>query len=261
MLIFVSRLIEQLVYPPGGPLILIVIALLLPTAWRASRFILLTLGVGTLYLLGIPAITAVLMSTVETYPPIPPENLPQMSADAIVVLGGGRYHDAPEYGGSTSNAVELERLRYANFLQLKTGIPIAVIGGDGLNTGIAEADLMQAVLSDEFRAKVKWNDGRSTNTIDNARFAWEMMSKDGASKILLVTHATHMPRSVALFRAAGFEVTPAPTSFYRPGVMESGPMAFVPSAGAMRLNNRVLHEWVGMVWNAGYQLVKRLDWI
>src|ERR1017187_10577911 len=51
-------------------------------------------------------------------------------ADAIVVLGGGTYFKAPEYGGiDTVSPPTLLRLRYAAKLQRETGKPILVSGG------------------------------------------------------------------------------------------------------------------------------------
>ncbi len=176
MTIFFTRLLELLILPPTGPLLMVVAGLLVTHRRKIWRRALLGGGLFTLYLCMLPVTTGWLMSVVEKHPPLNPDSLEQLDAGAIVVLGGGRHVDGPEYGGSTSNAVELERLRYAAFVHLRTGLPIAVVGGDGLRTGIAEADLMQAVLTREFRVPVRWNDGRSTNTIDNARFAWEVLS-------------------------------------------------------------------------------------
>ncbi len=64
-----------------------------------------------------------------------------------------------------------------------------------------------------------------------------------------MTHASHMRRAAALFQRAGFEVIPGPTSFYRPGVMESGWLSLLPHPGSMRLNDRALHELLGLMWN------------
>ena len=50
-------------------------------------------------------------------------------AGAIVVLGGGRYDEAPEYGDDTISLAGLRRVRYAAVLQRRTGLPVLVSGG------------------------------------------------------------------------------------------------------------------------------------
>jgi len=75
----------------------------------------------------------------------------------------------------------------------------------------------------------------------------------GGEPFLLVTSATHMPRAVALFRAAGLDPVPAPVDFvvwptsaeydpYRPG-------AFLPRVFNLEMTNAALHEIAGMVWS------------
>ncbi len=46
-----------------------------------------------------------------------------------MVLGGGRYRDAPEYGNDTVGEYTLVRLRYAAKLHRETGFPLLVTGG------------------------------------------------------------------------------------------------------------------------------------
>ena len=52
------------------------------------------------------------------------------------------------------------------------------------------------------------NEGRSRNTHENALFSRDMAQPQDGETWLLVTSAFHMPRSVGVFRQAGFEVVP-----------------------------------------------------
>jgi uncharacterized SAM-binding protein YcdF (DUF218 family) len=56
-------------------------------------------------------------------------------------------------------------------------------------------------------------ENRSRNTFESAQAAWEMLSGRGIQRIILVTSAQHMPRSVAFFESQGFSVIPAPTDY------------------------------------------------
>jgi len=152
-------------------------------------------------------------------------------ADAIVVLGGGTYFNAPEYGGiDTVGDGSLLRLRYAARLQRETGKPILVTGGKPLGNASSEAQQMKAVLEKEFNVPVQWAEDASDNTLENARYSYQLLQKTGIKRIYLVTHAWHMPRSAMAFQAAGFEVIPAPTAFTTR--FRTDLLSFVPDAKA-----------------------------
>ncbi len=75
-----------------------------------------------------------------------------------------------------------------------------------------------------------------------------MLAPSGISRIVLVTHATHMPRAEQAFRRAGFEVVPAPTGF--PVGDGFRVTDLLPGAEALWRNATVLKEWIGMLWLA-----------
>ena len=243
-----THIIEAIISPPSGPLLLILLGILMFRPYRRWGYGLLTVGVLSLYLSALPAVNTLLYSFVEQHPPLSPQQVVENEAGAIVALGGGRYPEAPEYGGDTADAFGVERLRYAAHLYRIAHRPIAVVGGDPLETGVSEAQMMKRVLEEEFGVPVPYSEGRSTNTFDNARFAAELLQPQGIDHILLVTHAWHLPRASRAFEKAGFTVTPAPTSFYRSSPLERGFAAFIPNATAMVHTRRVLHELIGMIW-------------
>ena len=58
-----------------------------------------------------------------------------------------------------------------------------------------------------------WIEDQSRNTYENAIYSKNILANKGITEVLLVTSATHMPRSVALFQKAGMAVVPAPSDF------------------------------------------------
>ncbi|MCI5132957.1 MAG: YdcF family protein, partial [Candidatus Electrothrix sp. EH2] len=199
-----------------------------------------------LYLSSIPLTNALLADQLE--PDRPPELAKLKTAGALVVLGFEPYYGAPEYDGLTSGRDEISRLRYAASLHRYTGLPIAVIGGDRLKTGISGAERMGKVLEAEFNVPVRYQDGRSMHTFDNAKYAYEILSKDGITRIVLVTHAWHIRRSKRAFEQAGFFVIAAPTQFYIPGPLEKGLGKWIPTSEALERNRWFFHEIAGMLW-------------
>lgn len=70
------------------------------------------------------------------------------------------------------------------------------------------------------------------------------MQRDGARRIALVTHATHMPRSVLAFEKAGFHVTPAPIDGPQPRARTL--VEWLPSIDGLALSRAVLREWLAI---------------
>ncbi|MES2535791.1 MAG: YdcF family protein [Pseudomonadota bacterium] len=168
-------------------------------------------------------------------------------AQAIVVLGGGRLRNAPEYGGRDSpSLIALGRLRYAARLHRETGLPVLVAGGVPDGASESEASVMARVLREEFSIPVKWLEQASDNTAENARFSAQLLKQANVQRILLVTDALHMPRSQTIFRKYGLQVVPAPTAFASHNHLR--PLDFLPSGDGLRLSHYAMHEWVGQFW-------------
>ncbi|MBI4696957.1 MAG: YdcF family protein [Gammaproteobacteria bacterium] len=240
-------LLKPFFLPPGANILLAVLGALLRRRRPRLGAGLLAFALLSLWLLATPYGAVLIAGTLETWPPLTPEAARASGAKAIVVLGGSSYPNAPEYGGSTVGADSLIRIRYAAFLHHELDLPVATVGGEPIGNGVPVGITMAQVLHDEFGVPVQWIEANSRNTAENAGFSQEL--KQTAPKILLVTHATHMPRAKRVFELAGFEVVPAPTSFASVRASELiFPYALLPSAGFLLTSRDVIHEWVGLLW-------------
>lgn len=242
LLFWAKKLVSVLILPPLGPLLLIAAGLaLLGRRPRLGK----TLAWGGLALtlaLSTPITVGLLLKPLERTPVLAPDAA--RGARAIVILGGGQRRHAPEFSGATVNRLSLERIRYGARLARRTGLPILVTGG--APTGeIPEALLMKDALERDFGLKVTWTESASRDTRDNARHSAEILRDAGIGRILLVTHAAHMPRAEAEFRVAGLEVIPAPTAWLGgPGSNEQV-LDFVPDATTSFAGWFAVHEWLG----------------
>ncbi len=252
----IIRLIESWLMPPGGTLLLILLALLLAPLLR--RFSLFLVGVAglVLYLLSTPWVMFQLASMLEVVAPF--QQIPEVNEErlaAIVILGGERYTAAPEFGEDVVGKSTLERLRYGAWLHKRTGFPILVTGGTPLGEGVPESRLMADSLWRDFGISAVWQENQSINTWEHAHFVPPILKSKGVSTILLVTHASHMSRSLRVFQQSpemeGLTLVAAPTGFTTAGKMDYGIGLWRPSAGALSKNVTFLHEWGGMLW---YQL-------
>jgi uncharacterized SAM-binding protein YcdF (DUF218 family) len=70
---------------------------------------------------------------------------------------------------------------------------------------------------------------------------------------LLVTSASHMPRAIAAFRAAGFPVEAYPVNWRTRGWRDAAQL-FGSLAEGLTITDAAVHEWVGL---AAYRLTGR----
>ena len=243
-----SNLLAAALLPPLNFLLLAALGwMLLKRSPRLGKS-LVTSSFALLYLLSSPLVADYLLGLLEKN--IKPVQVDDMQrAQAIVILGGGVYRDAPEYGRDSAGALTLARLQYGAHLQRKTGLPILVTGGNP-DGGLAEAHIMRQTLVDQFNVPVKWIEARAFNTAQNARYSAEILLPEGIKKVLVVSHAWHLPRARYAFEKVGMEFLPAPTRFtkqHQPGAAYS-PFDFIPNARALEKSYFALHELIGIVW-------------
>lgn len=243
-----QSLVRELVLPPASLFALLAIGLILQKRRpRLGRMI--ALGTMVLFYLlcsgfGAKALVAPLEGLAR-----PLATTQGTGAQAIVVLAAGRIEDAPEYGGKEQpDYIALARLRYAARLHKETGLPILVSGGNGTSDGslIPKALAMERALREEFAVPVRWVETESGNTAQNAEFSARILARENIRRILLVTDAMHMPRSVMTFERNGMEVVAAPTIFF--GRDTSTWLYLLPSAENLRRSYYALYEWIGLVW-------------
>ena len=155
------------------------------------------------------------LNLLTQYQPASVEALKARGVQAIVVLGGGVDTGQPD-GLQQLKPTALDRLRHGIELSRKTGIPILVTGGKGWGAEAGsenESEISKRVASEAFQYEIKWTESDSRDTQENATNSKKILSKQNISKIALVTHSWHMPRSQKAFEKSGFEVTAAPMSF------------------------------------------------
>ena len=243
-----THVVEAFILPPGIFFLLLLLGLIVRKRFYRSGQVLMLAASIVLLFMSMPIITDPLVHLYETTPALDAATLSQTPAKAIVVLGGGRYPDAPEYQGDTVSEPSLERIRYGAWLQRKTKLPILVTGGivSGGNRP-AEAELMKQVLAQDFLALVPWEEKESRTTYENAIYSKKMLEKEGITHIILVTHAMHMPRAIEAFEKAGFTVIPAPMGY---NTASDSPtlLGLLPSVYSLLNMHDLMHELIGRLW-------------
>ncbi len=222
MFIYLSKIIPPLIYPLGLTCLALLAALFTQRRPRLQRALLLA-ALLILWLCSTHLVVDPLTYYLEDQFRTPPElqrptlekGISQPLAPVIVVLGGSvgpasPPRQVPEMGSSTTArliyAAYLYKLGVAPHLLLTSGT-IDWMGDQGSPTDDMRFLLSQLGVPDS----AIWIEDQSRNTYENAVFSQKILAERGIQKIILLTSATHMPRSVALFRKVGLEVIPAPS--------------------------------------------------
>jgi len=241
---FVTNLIATFLFPPTNLLLLLAVGIvLLHFNHKYAKHLILS-SFGLLWIVSTPFFAEGTLHLLESRTTVLKEE--HQSAVAIVVLGGGTYFHAPEYSEQDSvNDQTLPRLRYSAKLHREKGMPILVTGGKPLGNKLPEAQLMRTSLLQDFHVPVRWVEDESDNTLENARNSFQILQQTG-KKIILVTHAWHMPRAAMVFRHVGFEVIEAPVAFTTRYQVDL--LAFLPRAEALLDSKIFAREVIGLIW-------------
>lgn len=244
-MIYLLKFLYSWVLPPA-----IFVLLLLWLAWqlrqksRGGAWAACILA-GLLYLVSIQPVSESLLRSLEYKYPLPQ----QVSADVIVLLGGGTMSDLPlpvGWSGQVGDATG-QRVVGAYILHRRSGLPIIPSGGEVFRGDGAEAVVMRDVLVSLGMAPDKIiAEAKSLNTQQNASLTADLLRLRGYKRPVLVTSAFHMRRSVEEFKQAGFTVTPYPVGYYTPRHNYWNALSWVPSAAAMRGTGLALKEYMGL---------------
>jgi len=189
----------------------------------------------------------------------PPWDPARGAPDGIVVLGGeiepdlSAAHGRPvldHSGDRLVAAAELAR-QYPNARIVYSGGNANLVGDDSAK----EADYALSMLESLGVAKARLTAERlSRNTVENAEFVKTVANPKEGERWLLVTSAFHMPRSIGLFRRAGFKVEAYPVD-WRASPSEALSFSSVAINGLER-TEVAMREWIGL---AAYRLTGKTD--
>ncbi len=135
--------------------------------------------------------------------PVNPQNL---NPQAIVVLGAGveiALDDLGEVKGLPAGSTLLNVESAAIVAQEFPSLPIILSGG-GYTQKLSEAEAMNEYLQTHYElVNTRVIESQSKDTYENAKFTVMRLKEDKIDKVILVTQASHMWRSKALFHKYG----------------------------------------------------------
>jgi uncharacterized SAM-binding protein YcdF (DUF218 family) len=242
----------------AAPSNVVITAGILGVALMATRFAhagrrLVAASILLLAVLGFsPFANALIMPLEQRFPPWTARGAP----DGIVVLGGAIGPSLSAARGSAAVDEAAERITVvADLARRYPAARIIYSGGTGalLSRQGAEADFALPLLESFGIARDRlMAENRSRNTVENALFSKALAKPAPGERWILVTSAYHMPRSIGIFRAAGFPVEAYPVDWRTRGTADLL-WPFSTLSDGLRRTDTAAREWTGLLiyWLTG----------
>ena len=232
---------------------LIGLLLLWFTKKQKTGKVFVSIGLLLLLLLSYGAISDKLMRPLERkYSPDSVQMLHDIKSDDkrtisfIVVLGGGHTSDLKV--PITSQLGEDSLMRLVEGIRLYRKFPAMklILSGGSVFDPVPDAKVM-ADLAKDLGVKEKdiILEDKSQDTVEEAHLIKTIVNND---QFFLVTSASHMPRSMAMFKKLGMNPIPAPTAYEVTSEQQLNPFMFFPGADNLCKSEKALHEHIGILW-------------
>ncbi len=255
MFIF-KKIVSYFLFPV--PLILIIsftgLFFLWFTRQQRTGKVLVTIGLFLLLLLSSSLISNQLLIPLESkYIPHSIQLLKQSyepmdehSIKFIVVLGGG--HKSNPKLPITGQIDETSMVRLIEGIRLYRKYPDSklILSGGKVFDPVPNAEIMANIAKElGIDEKDIIIEGKSRDTKDEAKLIKSIVNND---RFILVTSASHMPRSMAMFKKLGMNPIHAPTGHLVKDIKDSIPGSFCPNASNLCKSRTAFYEYLGIIW-------------
>ncbi|MGI6245238.1 MAG: YdcF family protein [Pseudochelatococcus sp.] len=242
-----SKILWFFLSPTNVLLLTLIIAglLLFTRLYRVARIVVLAAAI-VLLMVGVTPFSRFFVQTLENIHPDISQDTGRV--DGVIVLGGATSFArgqlrVGEGGSRLVAALELARANPQARIVFTGGSARVLIAEERTEAEGARIFFDLAGLGPD---RVIY-ENQSRNTLENAYFSKRLVEPKPGERWLLVTSAFHMPRSVATFRRAGFDVVPYPVDFRSDGRFSDDFRPFSIAPDGLRLTDMTVREWIGML--------------
>ncbi len=251
MSVYIAKLFSYFLYPLTWVVLLLLLSVI-SLWWQKQRLAKLSATSSLLLLsvISMPVTSQWLMHQLESRYPVQAINDIQ-PADVILVLGGGIHGSAPPWRLAPDLNDAADRVVYAAQLyHAGKASRILVSGGTLSWKGVqqSEASAMKALLVQlSVPESAIIEEDKSQSTYENMKNSQTILGNLGMQKVLLVTSAAHMPRSMAtafVNLPASISINAAATDI-RVLAVGGDLLDYLPQASGLAMFTQAWHEWVG----------------
>lgn len=215
------------------------------------------LGVAAILIFGLSPAANWLILPLEMRFPTP--DLAGRRIDGIVVLGGSlQERQTLAHGPMALNDAGERIVALADLARRYPEARVIFTGGAGVysNAPLPEGEVLRRQLGALGLAPDRvLIESQSVNTFENAAMSKAIAQPKPGETWLLVTSAWHMPRSVGIFRRAGWPVVAYPVDFRTAGSPDAW-RGFASVSDGLRRTDVATREWAGLL---AYRLAGRSD--
>jgi uncharacterized SAM-binding protein YcdF (DUF218 family) len=219
-----------------------------PSSALARRYV---LGLALGYWFVATRVGAVVLLSVLSYGVRPIATRQEAaSTDTVVLLSGGVYTASvgDEVGGAPTASSLLRALEAARVVKLIDARRVIASGGRAVRDQLrSESELLRdALVAIGIARSAIIEESRSKNTREQALFVGALLRELKVRRFVLVTSPSHMRRSLALFRAEGFDPI-ASTSPLRSERTEPPPV-LMPNGESLAISDDAVYEYAALAY-------------
>lgn len=254
---FASKILALVTQPLLWVCALLLLSLLVLRRWPRAGRRLVGAALAVLVLMAWKPLPEAVIRQLESHYPEMAPNAKLEGYVGVVVLGGATESGRTQMAHLQPMLNDAAERMTGTVAVLRTNPHLRVLftGGEGSLMGIGQTEAERAKMFFDSLgvkdAQVQY-ESASRNTYENAVLTAKLPGVDPTQRWLLMTSAWHMPRSMATFQKAGWNVTAYPVDF-RTG--ESSDWLDFSMAGGAVDWQLALHELVGLL---AYKLSGRL---
>ena len=170
------------------------------------------------------------------------------SVAGVITLGGAVNQFMTVARNQTALSSGVERLtEFVAIARRRPGLRLVYTGGSG---SLSRQDLKETLVARRFFSEIGLDpalvvyEDQSRNTHENAVMTHALIRPKPDDTWVLITSAMHMPRSVGVFRKAGWTVLPYPVDYHTDG---TGEFRYFSGFGAgLGGLSTAIKEWLGL---------------
>lgn len=242
-----KKILTAYMMPPGIFVVILLIAGIwfFVKRWRFAGIFNITIAIA-LWALSINPVSDYLLRGLEHEFVIPKK----VSADVIVLMGGGSDLQAPDLTGIGSPGNDmLARVVTTARLYKQLKVPVIITSGKAFENKPSEAPIIKRFLMDlDVPEAMIILEDKSRDSIENARYTKEICLKKGFKRLAVVTSAFHMQRTALSFKKVGLDITPVPAKYKTWQNQKYYWEDYLPNASNLFDSSIALKEYVGLVF-------------
>ncbi len=256
-LFILKKILSPLFLPVGIVAEMFILGILLRRSrrWRRSGTFLLALAIVALYFFSSRIGADLLNRPLEHQYPVLSKQLedgsftiPERARSArwVVLLGGTHGDDRSLPPNNRLDGITA--LRLVEALRIHRLIPESklLLSGGAVFSEEPNADITAAVaLALGVPADTVFKERESLDTPDQVAKIAKIV---GGDQFIVVTSASHMPRSIWLFERRGLQPIPAPAGLTTFPRFSFSVQSLKPSISSLQRSQAAFHEYVGIIW-------------